>query len=450
MMKNHRLAVVAAVIALLALAPAPELLAQDDADQIRTVREASNAAIASRDIDALRSTWIEDFNVTGSSGRVYAGDAEMTAGFQSSFEDPEFTTYVRTPETVQVSANGAFGAEEGAWVGTWDRADGTMRLRGTYLAQWQNRSGEWKLASEVFVALSCGGSTGCAEVLPNHRDTTAAKLQESHWSPDAMLVGEIEESDLREAPFDEWYVERYDAYSPDAAAVEGLGALDDETQIEVFFGTWCGDSKREVPRLMRSLDEAGFPRDRVRIVALSDHPGVFKMSPAGSEHAFLIHRTPTIVVHRDGDELGRIVERPAGQVEQDLAAIVAGDRPARPYGAESALHTMFYEGDTDAVQTPTSAFLEHLRELGDTESLWHYAYYDLLLNGRPADAADVLRVFLTLHPDSVRGHRFLASAHRELGEVGEALYAVRRALALDPEDRGSLRLERELLGEENN
>ena len=41
----------------------------------------------------------------------------------------------------------------------------------------------------------------------------------------------------------------------------------------------------------------------VRILALSDHPGAFKMSPGGREHEYAIFRTPTIVVERGDAEL---------------------------------------------------------------------------------------------------------------------------------------------------
>ena len=87
----------------------------------------------------------------------------MEAAFSSRFRDPEFVTYVRTPTTVSISQGGGFAAEQGEWVGTWNRKDGEMSVRGVYLAQWQKRVGAWRIRSEVFVALSCDGSASRAD-----------------------------------------------------------------------------------------------------------------------------------------------------------------------------------------------------------------------------------------------------------------------------------------------
>jgi len=153
------------VIGLLAIiVTCPTLRAQSThAESIRGIREISNTAIASRDLAALRGTWVEDVHVTGSSGEVFQGSLEMERAFASSFAQADFVTYRRTPDTVSVSEGGGFGAEYGRWVGRWAKADGEMNVRGVYLAQWQNREGEWRIRSEVFVALSCTGSASCAD-----------------------------------------------------------------------------------------------------------------------------------------------------------------------------------------------------------------------------------------------------------------------------------------------
>jgi len=273
-------------------------------------------------------------------------------------------------------------------------------------------------------------------------------VQQSHFFDNPMLVGTVRVADLRREPFSRWFDDGYQGYEARPAALAQIAAAvqaDSTLAIEVFFGTWCGDSRRELPRLMRILDDAGLPASRVALYALSDNPGVFKMTPGGREHELFVHRTPTIALLRDGVELGRIVEKPATTVEEDLAAILAGSPAPVPYGAESALHLRYRTGDLAPIKAPSHEFLQAMEDLGDSESLWHYAQYDLLLNGRPADAADLLRLFLTLHPESALGYRLLAQAESELGNSGAALFAVRRALALDPENRAARRLEQRIL-----
>jgi len=147
----------------LSLFPGP-LISQNSSEQaIRANRAASNAAIAARNLQDLRQTWVEELHVTTSSGDLRRNGQDMEAAFASRFRDPEFVTYVRTPIEVSISQGGSFAAEQGEWVGTWNKPDGEMNIRGVYLAQWQEREEGWRIRSEVFVALSCEGSATCAD-----------------------------------------------------------------------------------------------------------------------------------------------------------------------------------------------------------------------------------------------------------------------------------------------
>ena len=57
----------------------------------------------------------------------------------------------------------------------------------------------------------------------------------------------------------------------------------------------------------------------------------------------------------------------------------------------------------------------------------------------------MLRLFLTLHPESALGYRLLAQAEAELGNTGAALFAVRRALTLAPDSEPAQQLEKTIL-----
>lgn len=136
---------------------------RSEADAIRSIRAASNRAIAERDFVALRATWIEDLHVTASSGRVFNSAHEMEEAFAEVFRDPSFITYAREPTTIEPGSEATMAAESGQWVGRWCKPDGEMILRGSYMTQWRKLEGEWKIRSELFVALSCEGSAACSE-----------------------------------------------------------------------------------------------------------------------------------------------------------------------------------------------------------------------------------------------------------------------------------------------
>ena len=94
-----------------------------------------------------------------------------------------------------------------------------------------------------------------------------------------LLVGTVTRADLKEAPFSEWFDREYANYEPVDETVRSLAGGLDSISVEIYFGSWCGDSKREVPRVMRILDLAGFDERQLSLVALSDRPMEFMKAP---------------------------------------------------------------------------------------------------------------------------------------------------------------------------
>ncbi len=89
-------------------------------------------------------------------------------------------------------------------------------------------------------------------------------------------------------------------------------------EIEVYFGSWCGDSKEHVPTfltLMDSLRPEG--AKEISMVALDRK----KMHP-GFTNSRNIEKLPTFVFLKGGKEIGRIVETPTKSVLDDTLAIV--------------------------------------------------------------------------------------------------------------------------------
>jgi hypothetical protein len=113
--------------------------------------------------------------------------------------------------------------------------------------------------------------------------------------------------------------ETYDTATIDNDIVTLIAALNHDVDILVFLGTWCGDSRREVPRFFRVVDAVGFPRERIRLYGLDRT----KKSDDGMTERYAIERVPTFIFLKRDIEIGRITERPHASLEADMLAILA-------------------------------------------------------------------------------------------------------------------------------
>src|SRR5690349_16777324 len=139
---------------------------------------------------------------------------------------------------------------------------------------------------------------------------------------DPKLLGSITVADLEKNPYGEWYSKNYKEYTPNASIVEQLKKLKpNQYKIKILLGTWCGDSKREVPRMTKLLSELSFSNQNLELIALNDSSAVYKQGPNHEEKGLEIYRVPTIIVLENNKEIGRINEYPAETLERDLLRI---------------------------------------------------------------------------------------------------------------------------------
>ena len=119
------------------------------ADAILARRRLTNKFIAAHDAARLRPFFAADAKVIVGDGGLILGADEVLRAFAGQFADPDFVTYVREPEGVQVDAAGERAAERGRWTATWTSATSG----GEYLAVWRKDTGQWVIESELYVTL---------------------------------------------------------------------------------------------------------------------------------------------------------------------------------------------------------------------------------------------------------------------------------------------------------
>ncbi|WP_421939155.1 thioredoxin family protein [Pedobacter sp.] len=119
--------------------------------------------------------------------------------------------------------------------------------------------------------------------------------------------------------FKEMYDPLYEAYTPDAATMIEIKKLLKKEKITIVFGSWCGDSKVNVPNFFKILDAAGFSEKNINIIAVDGN----KKAENGLLDKLNILRVPTFIISdKKGNEIGRIIEGPKNTLEADLLEIL--------------------------------------------------------------------------------------------------------------------------------
>lgn len=111
--------------------------------------------------------------------------------------------------------------------------------------------------------------------------------------------------------------DNYDRYSPTPSEISDINLLEGKDLL-VMFGTWCHDSEREIPRLLKLLDVSDVELKSLTLLAVDKN----KQEPTGKAKRWRLKYTPTIVVTEGEKELGRIIEKPRVSLASDLADIV--------------------------------------------------------------------------------------------------------------------------------
>lgn len=135
---------------------------------------------------------------------------------------------------------------------------------------------------------------------------------------DIVYRGPVTFNDIKLVPafhFDESVKD----YKPKSSAIKALQGNLSQYKLNVFLGTWCADSHIMLPELYKVLLLTAYPLDSLSLFALDRD----KHTSAGQEMPYKITLVPTIIVLKDGKEMGRITEMPQKSVEKDLLKIIS-------------------------------------------------------------------------------------------------------------------------------
>ena len=256
------------------------------------------------------------------------------------------------------------------------------------------------------------------------------KLTDRDGKP--MLLGIHAAKDLKKKPYSDWFKKNYKEYQPNDTIVSELKTALSGYSITIFLGSWCGDSKREVPRLLKILHQSNFSINNIQLVFVNDHDSVYKQSPQHEEANMYMYRVPCIIISKDKMEKGRIVEQPIESLEKDLLKICSGQNYTPSYTVGIDIWKKLDAGkidikdSTQIISTYKNVLVKHneLNALG----------YVLLAKKEFDKAITCFKINLLFFGDDANLWDSLADAFEIADKHKESLAAWKKVLELDPQN----------------
>jgi thiol-disulfide isomerase/thioredoxin len=169
--------------------------------------------------------------------------------------------------------------------------------------------------------LACNNSQNKKKSFPTENEIIQIpdSLLGKDWEGNEILVGKVSLAQLSTYTSD-WFSNEYNLYKTNQSLLTKIKPLLNNKKVTLIMGTWCEDSQREVPGMIKILTEAGYPTSSMDIIAVDED----KTTPGKLEKAFELFNVPTLIFSENGTEINRIVEFPINGLEQDILAILSG------------------------------------------------------------------------------------------------------------------------------
>ncbi|WP_452225669.1 hypothetical protein [Lacinutrix chionoecetis] len=255
-----------------------------------------------------------------------------------------------------------------------------------------------------------------------------------------MLVGQINKEGLSKAPYNDWFKENYANYLTNDKLINKIKDSLNQYTIKAFLGTWCGDSKKEVPRFYSVLEAANYPIEQLETFALDRSNKAYKQGPNGEEKGMKIHRVPTFIFYKDGAEVNRIVEHPVETFERDIEKIITGKRYHSNYSGANFIQDLLEEKPIDELKKDEKNIVPRLAEIVKGSRELNTLGYVYLFSGRLEKAQYIFELNTKIFPYKHNVYDSLAEYYFETKKYTEALANYYKVLSLKPDDKHVLEM----------
>ncbi len=253
-----------------------------------------------------------------------------------------------------------------------------------------------------------------------------------------VLLGEIDKQGLTGGTFNTWFLKNHDDYLINKKVVNRIKDSINQYDIKVFLGTWCGDSKREVPRFYKILESAKFDEKQLKVFAVDRTEDAYKQSPSGEEKGLNIHRVPTFIFYKNGKEVNRIVEHPKETLERDILNIISENKYTPNYAVANYMNYLLSTRSIDSLKLEESILIPRLSEfVKGSRELNTYGYV-LLRSNHIEKALYIFDLNTKIFPYKYNVYDSLGEAHFKAENHSEALKSYYKVLSLKPDDENAI------------
>ncbi|AXT58687.1 thioredoxin [Aquimarina sp. AD1] len=248
------------------------------------------------------------------------------------------------------------------------------------------------------------------------------------------LTGKINFEKLNTVPYGTWFSKNYESYTPNEQVINSIKTDLPNYTIKIFMGTWCGDSKREVPKFYKVLQAANFPLNRLTTIAVDADREHYKQSAGGEHEGLNIHRVPTFIFYKDGKEMQRIVESPKTTIEEDVRDILSGNYTPNYYSV-TKMNTIITTKGSDFLSKNSESIVKELRDV--TENMYELNTYAnvLFFAGKQIDAIEILKFNTVLFPKEADAYVSLANKLAITNNLSDAIRNYERSLDFNKDQR---------------
>ena len=136
-----------------------------------------------------------------------------------------------------------------------------------------------------------------------------------------ILKGIINQEVIEKDTSFQWFTVNQKSYQPDTTLIQALKKINqNKMQLMVFGGTWCEDTQFILPRFFKLAELAEITSNKISLLGVDRA----KKTLGNLSEAMGITNVPTIIVLKNGKELGRVVDYgKTGQWDKELAELIS-------------------------------------------------------------------------------------------------------------------------------